>query len=107
MVLASDDSILTYPNNKPYDVRVHLSTPISLTGNWTVSLLEISIERRQANPTSELFVFSNLCGNTVLGGHDVPLLRRVWLKDVKQNKYIRFLMTYIYELDCFRTCTFI
>ena len=30
-------------------------------------------------------MFSNLCDNTVLGGHDVPLLRHVWLKDVKQN----------------------
>ncbi|MEW8548689.1 MAG: hypothetical protein AB2693_34745 [Candidatus Thiodiazotropha sp.] len=76
-----------YPDNKPYDFRVHLSTPISLAGYWTVSLLEICIDRGQAlkYPTSELFVFSNLCDNTVLGGHDVPLLRRVWLKDNKQN----------------------
>ena len=79
MVLASDDSKLMYPNNKPYDFLVHLSTPISLKGNWTVSLLEISVERGQAYPTSILFVFSNLCDNTVLGGHDVPLLCRVWL----------------------------
>lgn len=87
MVLSSEDSKLIYPNNKPHDFRVHLSTPISLTGYWTVSLLEICIERGQAfkYPTTELFVFSNLCDNTVLGGHDVPLLRRVWLKDKKEN----------------------
>ena len=54
MVLASDDSKLMYPNNKPYDFRVHLSTPISLT---TVLLFEISIERGQAYPTSELLCF--------------------------------------------------
>ena len=87
MELSSEDSKLKYPANKPYDFRVHLSTPISLTGYWTVSLLEIFIEHGQAfkYPTSELFVFSNLCDNRVLGGHDVPLLRRVWLKDNKQN----------------------
>lgn len=87
MVLASDDSKLMYPNNKPDDFRVHLSTPVVLGGYWTVSLLEICIERGkvQQYPTSELFVFSNLCDNTVLGGHDVPLLRRVWLKGGQQN----------------------
>ena len=87
MVLASDDSKSMYPNNKPHDFRVHLSTPVSLTGYWTVSLLEIGIERGQGYtfPTSELFVYANLCDNTVLGGHDVPLLRRVWVKDNKQN----------------------
>ena len=59
MVLASEDSKLIYPDNKPYDFRVHLSTPISLTGYWTVSLLEICIETGQAfkYPTTELFVF--------------------------------------------------
>ena len=87
MVLGSEDSNLLYPNNKPYDFLVHLSTPVSLTGYWTISLLEICIERGQGYTflTSELFVFSNLCDNTVLGGHEVPLLRRVWLKDNKQN----------------------
>ena len=57
MVLASDDSKLMYPNNKPYDFRVHMSTPISFTGNWTVLLFEISIVRGQAYPTSELLCF--------------------------------------------------
>ena len=57
MILAYDDSKLMYPNNKPYDFRLHLSTPISLTGNWTVLLFEISIEWGQAYPTSELLCF--------------------------------------------------
>ena len=109
MVLASDDSKFMYPNNKPDDFSVHLSTPVVLRGYWTVSLLEICIERGkvQQYPTSELFVFSNLCDNTVLGGHDVPLLRRVWLKGGQQNLIYQVPYDVPLRIDSFRTCTYI
>ena len=88
MVLASEDSNIIYPNNTPYDFLVQLSTPISLAGYWSISLLEFSIDRGQVPkkyPTAEVFVFSNLCDNTILAGREVPLLRRVWLEDDKRN----------------------
>ena len=86
MVLSSEDCKATYPGNKPYDFLVHLSSPISLSGYWSVSMLEFSIGRGKTKyPTEELFVFSNLCDNTILAGREVPLLRRVWFDDNKQN----------------------
>ena len=61
----------------PYHLRA--------TGLFRFSKFVLSGGRGYTFPTSELFVYANLCDNTVLGGHDVPLLRRVWLKDNKQN----------------------
>lgn len=84
MVLASTDSSQIHTDNKPYDFRVHLSSPISLIGYWTVSLLEFSLQHGLTKIPSELFMFSNLCDNTVLAGNELPLLRRVYLNN-KEN----------------------
>lgn len=87
LVLSSVDSSHIYPDNKPYDFRVYLTTPISLTGYWTVSLLEFSLPHGRTKMSPELFVFSNLCDNTVLAGHELPLLRRVYMKNEENIIY--------------------
>ena len=91
MVLSSDDCKITYPNNKPFDFIVHLSSPVSLSGYWTISMVEFSIDRGKSTyPTSELFVYSTICDKTILAGREVPLLRRVWLDDDTQNIIYEF-----------------
>ena len=80
MVLSSSDSTEIYSDNKPHDFRVHLSRPMRLTGNWSVSLLEFSMPVVQSKlPTHELFIFASICGDTILSGKELPLLRRVYL----------------------------
>lgn len=80
MVLSSSDSTEIYTNNKSHDFRVHLSKPMILTGNWTVSLLEFSMPIGQSKlATRELFIFASICGDTILSGNELPLLRRVYL----------------------------
>ena len=54
-------------------------------------MVEFSIDRGKSTyPTSELFVYSNLCDKTILAGREVPLLRRVWLDDDTQNIIFEF-----------------
>ena len=82
MVLKSTDSPQFHPNNTTYNFRVHLAQPLQLTGTWTISLLEFSIDpgktKQQVLP--ELFVCSSLCHDSIVGEREIPLLRRVYLE---------------------------
>lgn len=83
MVLRSMDSPLLHADNTPYDFRVHLPRPLTLLGNWTVSLVEVSVKLQKALSLStrpELIVCSDLCDDTVVGERELPLLRRVYTK---------------------------
>lgn len=83
MVLQSTHSPSVHADNKPYDFRVHLPRPLTLLGDWTISLTEFSLKLQKAVPPSvrpELYVCSNLCDDTVVGETELPLLRRVFAK---------------------------
>ena len=85
MALKSTDSLLFHQSNQPYSFRVHLRQPLYLSGTWTVSLLEFSLDpgktKQQTFP--ELFVYSNLCDSSIVGERALPLLRRFYLEKQK------------------------
>ena len=85
MVLKSTNSPLFHPSNQPGSFRVHLPQPLDLKGVWTVSLLEFTINTGQTKyyGTPEIFVYSDICEDTIVGERKLPLLRRVYLD--KQN----------------------
>ncbi|KAJ8300877.1 hypothetical protein KUTeg_022396, partial [Tegillarca granosa] len=61
-----------------YNLIVHLPRQLSFSGNWTVSLLEFTyLGAKPAEP--ELYVYCNLCDNTIVGEREVPLLRRIYV----------------------------
>jgi len=81
IVLRSSDSKHYHQTNKTWDFSVHLPTPSTLTGNWTVALTEFTISRwnkKTFNP--ELYVCSDIVDHTVVGKAEIPLLRRVYVK---------------------------
>lgn len=80
MILRSFDSIDVYPHNEPYDFRVHLETPLTLSGYWTVALTEFTILGHNPGLTSqpELFLCCNICDDNIVGGREIPLLRRIY-----------------------------
>ena len=85
MVLKSTDSPLYHPSNQPYNFRVHLPKPLILNGVWTVSLLEFSLDPGQTKQRAlpEVFLYSNICEDTIVGDKELPLIRRVYLE--KEN----------------------
>ena len=91
MLLKSSDSLDLYGNNKPYDFHVHLPRPLTLTGYWTVSLLEICMF---SNKRKDVYIYSNLCEDTIVGDKELPLLRRVYLKRSSPNE----IFIYPYEV---------
>lgn len=77
MVFNIDKHSKYFPQNKPYDLQVHLLKPLNLTGKWTVSLVDFSTE------TSALFhehinLYCDICGDSLIDGSTHPLLRRFW-----------------------------
>ena len=44
IVLKSTDSLLFHPSNLFYSFRVHLCQPLNLSGTWTISLAEFSMD---------------------------------------------------------------
>lgn len=74
MVLNSLDSMSTHANNVSHDFRVHLPRHMSLLGYWSVALTEITIEQSLSDRNRELFVYSNLCDDTIVGERESPLL---------------------------------
>lgn len=82
MVLRSCDSVDMYGDNKPYDFIVHLSSPLSLSGYWTISLAEFSLIGHNSRLASqpELFLCSNVCDDNIVGGIKMPLLRRIYFE---------------------------
>lgn len=86
MVLTSMDSS-EYFENKPNCFRVHLSKQIQFDGYWTVALTEFSTESwTTSNKTkSELFVCCDICEETIIGGKEAPLLRRISLGEKPEN----------------------
>lgn len=58
MILKSTDSSAFYRNNKPYDFHVHLPRPLTLNGQWSVSLLETCLPSTESE--TPLRMFSNV-----------------------------------------------
>jgi hypothetical protein len=73
-----------FDDNQPYAFSVHLPRPLTLNGHWTISLLETCLPSGKKKNT-EVFIYTNLCEDTIVGNKEVPLLRRVYL-DGSPNK---------------------
>ena len=85
MVLTSTDSS-DYFDNKPNSFRVQLNKQIQFDGYWTVALTEFSSERwNKSKKKSELFVCCDICEETLIGGKETSLLRRVCLGEKPEN----------------------
>jgi hypothetical protein len=76
LVLRSTDSVELYPDNTPWDFWVQLPKPLVCNGSWTIALLEITSRSTKVN--RDLYVYCNVCENTIVGDREQPLLRRVF-----------------------------
>lgn len=85
----SSDTVNYYPENKPYDFRVHLDNALNLHGYWKIGVSEFFtltspkktvIDKTTSKPVTTLnlkplFVFSNICDFSSVNGREQPLLR--------------------------------
>ena len=77
MIINSDQCQSLFPSNKAYHFRTHLKAPLSLQGTWKVALTEIYITESSPLPYKKLYLYSNICGDSIVDGEYHPLLRRL------------------------------
>ena len=82
--ISSDNSLDYFPKNNAFDFRLHLKQPLSFHGYWMCSLTDFQCEIPQTKGIN-LWVFSNLCDEMVVGDVNLPLLRRIPLTGVVGN----------------------
>lgn len=83
LVVSSKDSLQFFPNNKPTYFTTVLSTPLDLSGSWSIGLTEIVFDVIQPNQNNHnlrhylLFdVYLSQSSGCLLAGIESMLLRR-------------------------------
>lgn len=92
--LKSSDSKQSYFNeNTPYHFRVKLNQRLNFDGFWVVSLTEINFGKLDITHMNDPYVdvLCNLCDSSLAGEQQLPLLRRL---DLRQGPYYSFAHEY-------------
>lgn len=76
IICQSDKSLNYYPDNTPCSFKIKLRQTIELNGFWKIALTEIKLNEVNAKDET-LYIYSNLCGESIINGVNVPLLRRI------------------------------
>lgn len=85
----SSESREFYPENRPYDFKIHLDNTLDLHGYWKIGIAEFFtlsstqktvIDKSTSKPVTtfyhkSLFVYSDVCDFSSVNGHQEPLLR--------------------------------
>ena len=88
LVVSETDFLDYYPNNAPTDFRIH--TPhMTLKGQWYVGLCEANI---RAEEDCDIFIYLDVCGDTLIGGQKKPLLRKLILQRGKNDVEFKHIM---------------
>lgn len=98
--LNSNDSNALFPDNEVHKFKIHLKTPLILDGFWKIGLLEFDTRdsKRKSKTNSEqfLYLYSNICKDSIVKGEEKPLLRCL-KKNVKDG------WTYCFEHPIYLT----
>lgn len=84
--IKSDDSDSYFEDNEPYRFSVHLKLPLYLGGTWKVALVHFHASEKVKSKASDgLYVYSDICKESIVFGEERPLLRR--LEKNKKNEW--------------------
>ena len=74
----SDESEAYFDNDKTYKFKVHLQLPLYFYGKWKVALTEFhATEFVKSSNIGRIYVYTNLCKESIVFGEERPLLRRL------------------------------
>jgi hypothetical protein len=78
----SDESNSFFPDNQAWKFKVHLDVPLTFNGFWKIGLIEFNVnvktKKTQKSPITEaLYVYSNICKESIIQGSEQPILRRL------------------------------
>ena len=76
-VTMSSDRVLNYfPQNNTYNFETHLNAPLLLEGVSKVALVDVDIVSNTPK-TEAIYLYSSICGESIVKGEKKPLLRRL------------------------------
>jgi hypothetical protein len=75
--ITSDESNSYFTDNQASNFKVHLNTPLILNGFWKVGLLEFHAKHTKSIKQEALYIFTDICKESILNGTEQPLLRRL------------------------------
>lgn len=109
VTMSSDKALEYFPNNKAYKFTSHLNSPLFLDGLWKVALVEADISCSLSKEES-IYLYSNLCGESIIDGEQKPLLRRLtainhgnWSSIFEAPYYVPVRIHEIYDMDVYIT----
>lgn len=109
VTMSSDKALEYFPNNKAYKFTSHLNSPLFLDGLWRVALVEAEISCSLSKEES-IYLYSNLCGESIVDGEQKPLLRRLtainqgnWSSIFEAPHYVPVRIHEIYDMDVYIT----
>ena len=76
MIFRSDQNQDYYPDNTPCSFKIKLPGTLTLQGDWTVALTEITLREEKASKDI-FYIYTNICSESFINGVNAPLLRRV------------------------------
>lgn len=86
MVLRSSDDEELF-GNTAHDFKVQLAKQTLLNGHWVVALTEINLCYTGSSKIIKyLYVYSNVCKDTIVGKSETSLLRRVHVNKDSTNQ---------------------
>ena len=78
--ITSSESDSYFPDNQVCKFKAHLESPILLKGFWKVGLVEFHATQSKTKSKAAneiLYVFTNICKESIVNGYEQPLLRRL------------------------------
>ena len=73
-----NESDYFFMDNEVTNIRVQLKYPLQLPGIWKVALFEFhATEKTKSRADDGLYINSDLCKESIAGGEERPLLRRL------------------------------
>lgn len=107
--MSSDKSLEYFPHNKSYKFKSHLSVPLLLEGTWRIALVEAGIACTLSK-TDAIYLYSDICGESIVNREQRPLLRRLpatsvgnWLTVVEIPFYVHVKNNNMYDIDIYIT----
>ena len=82
----SGESYNYFPDKRLYHFKVYLKLPLYLDGLWKKALVQFqATEKSKSKASVGLYIYSDLCGESIVKGEERPLLRR--LEKNKKSKW--------------------
>lgn len=75
VIVHSDESKKYFPGNKTCSFWTHFQSPLYLEGSWKVALVDINLTTTTPKTKQNLYMYSDICGESFLDGEKENLLR--------------------------------